>query len=190
MLLGFIQSVPFIIVIVVFFSLDIWFAHRFTPKLALSEKRDNLADFGLIAVALIIIIQPVVFPWLGLQINAWWGLVVQAIGIACSVSGLIIYVWIRINLREYFSEKVEIQPGHQLVRSGPYGLVRHPMYTTFILLMLGQLLVKPALFEAIGFVFVIWHFVTLAKDEDALLSKELAGYLEYMEITPGFLPRL
>jgi protein-S-isoprenylcysteine O-methyltransferase Ste14 len=74
---------------------------------------------------------------------------------------------------------VRVEAGQQVVSTGLYGLVRHPMYTGNVILMVG---IPLALGSYWGLVFVIPVLIVLAlriRDEEKLLRQELDGYREY-----------
>jgi protein-S-isoprenylcysteine O-methyltransferase Ste14 len=76
---------------------------------------------------------------------------------------------------------VRVEAGQQVVSTGLYGLVRHPMYTGNVILMLG---IPLALGSYWGLVFVLPVLVVLAlriRDEEKLLGQELDGYREYTQ---------
>jgi protein-S-isoprenylcysteine O-methyltransferase Ste14 len=59
-------------------------------------------------------------PWAALGVGgALW---------SCAVA---IRMWALAHLREQFSALIEIRPAHRLVRSGPYGIARHPLHVAF-----------------------------------------------------------
>jgi hypothetical protein len=79
----------------------------------------------------------------------------------------------------YASSTVQVESGQTVVSSGLYGLVRHPMYTANVIMMVG---IPLALGSYWGLVFVIPGLLTLAwriRDEETLLRGELDGYREY-----------
>jgi protein-S-isoprenylcysteine O-methyltransferase Ste14 len=79
----------------------------------------------------------------------------------------------------YAAVNVTVEAGQHLVSTGLYGLVRHPMYTGNVILMIG---VPLALGSYWGLVFVIPGLIVLAvriRDEEELLDQELSGYREY-----------
>jgi protein-S-isoprenylcysteine O-methyltransferase Ste14 len=81
----------------------------------------------------------------------------------------------------YAAATVQVEADQKLVSTGLYGLVRHPMYTGNVLMMLG---IPLALGSYWGLVFVILGSIVLAlriRDEEKLLTQELAGYREYMQ---------
>lgn len=60
----------------------------------------------------------------------WLGISIETVGIASAV-------WARVHLGEYWSGRVALKEGHRLIRSGPYAVVRNPVYTGLCLGMLG-----------------------------------------------------
>ncbi|BBY05173.1 methyltransferase family protein [Mycobacterium noviomagense] len=81
----------------------------------------------------------------------------------------------------YAAATVRVEADQKLVSTGLYGLVRHPMYTANVIMMLG---IPLALGSYWGLVFVVPGVVVLAlriRDEEQLLTKELAGYREYTQ---------
>jgi protein-S-isoprenylcysteine O-methyltransferase Ste14 len=62
------------------------------------------------------------------------------IGAFLTAGGLLFTVWARLHLGRNWSGSVTIKKGHELVMSGPYGLVRHPIYTGLLLALLGSTL--------------------------------------------------
>jgi protein-S-isoprenylcysteine O-methyltransferase Ste14 len=81
----------------------------------------------------------------------------------------------------YASVNVTVEAGQRLVSTGLYGLVRHPMYTGNVILMVG---VPLALGSYWGLVLVVPGLFVLAlriRDEEDLLEHELTGYREYTQ---------
>ena len=101
------------------------------------------------------------------------GDVLVAVGI-----GLVVLVIVQ---NSHAAVTVRVEEGQQLVSTGLYGLVRHPMYTSNIFLLVGTPL---ALGSYWGLLFVVPGLLVFAvriRDEEKLLSEELAGYREYMQ---------
>ena len=79
----------------------------------------------------------------------------------------------------YAAANITVESEQTLVSTGLYGLVRHPMYTGNVIMMIG---IPLALGSYWGLVFVIPGLVVLAlriRDEEGLLEQELRGYSEY-----------
>jgi len=60
-----------------------------------------------------------------------------AIGFALTILGLVFSVWARFCIGTNWSAQIEVKEEHQLIRSGPYAIVRHPIYSGFMLATLG-----------------------------------------------------
>jgi protein-S-isoprenylcysteine O-methyltransferase Ste14 len=81
----------------------------------------------------------------------------------------------------YAGTTVIVETEQKLVSTGVYGLVRHPMYTGNVIVMVG---IPLALDSYWGLVFVIPGLVVFAlriRDEEQLLTQELSGYREYAQ---------
>jgi len=62
------------------------------------------------------------------------------IGLAVTATGLALCVWARLHLGAYWSDKVVLKVNHQLVQSGPYAHLRHPIYSGVLLGIAGTAL--------------------------------------------------
>jgi protein-S-isoprenylcysteine O-methyltransferase Ste14 len=81
----------------------------------------------------------------------------------------------------YSAATVQVQAGQKVVSSGLYGLVRHPMYTGNVIMLIG---IPLALGSYWGLVFVVPGLIVLGlriRDEEKLLTEELTGYREYTQ---------
>jgi protein-S-isoprenylcysteine O-methyltransferase Ste14 len=114
------------------------------------------------------------FGWSGVPAAVCvFGDVVVAVGLG--VVGLVIVQ------NSYASATVQVQAGQNVVSTGLYGLVRHPMYTGNVIMMVG---IPLALGSYWGLAFVIPGLIVLASrigDEEKLLQNELDGYGEYQQ---------
>ncbi len=94
--------------------------------------------------------------------------------------GLGVMVLVAIQ-NDYAAATVQVEAGQKLVSTGLYGLVRHPMYTGNVIMMVG---IPLALGSYWGLVFVVPDLIVLAlriRDEEKLLQEELDGYREYTQ---------
>jgi protein-S-isoprenylcysteine O-methyltransferase Ste14 len=92
--------------------------------------------------------------------------------------GVVVLVIIQ---NSYAAATVQVEAGQKVVCTGLYGLVRHPMYTGNVIMMVG---IPLALGSYWGLVFVVPGLIVLAsriRDEEKLLQEELDGYREYTQ---------
>ncbi len=90
---------------------------------------------------------------------------------------LIIFVVFKENT--FTAQTVEVEAGQKVVSTGPYALVRHPMYVGGLVFMLG---IPPALGSWWGLLMILLFTPAIAwriLDEEKLLARDLPGYLEY-----------
>lgn len=119
-------------------------------------------------------------------------LVLQGIGLGLWAMGVTVVVWAGRVLGRYMSVD-GVTVDHELVTSGPYRSVRHPVYTSFTAIAVGTGLVFRS-FLVVGLA-VVWVAATkwwVAAEEELLASPQGFGdgYLAYTERTGRFLPKL
>ena len=112
------------------------------------------------------------FRWIVLPVWVSW---------AAAVLFLLAYVLYAEVLREnvWLSRTIEVQENQKVVDTGLYGIVRHPMYMTTLLLFLSMPLV---LGSVISFVIMLLYIPIIAKrirNEEQVLEGGLEGYAEY-----------
>jgi protein-S-isoprenylcysteine O-methyltransferase Ste14 len=81
----------------------------------------------------------------------------------------------------YAAANVNVEAGQQLVSTGVYGLVRHPMYTGNVVLMLGIPLALGSYWGLLLFIPGLVVLVLRIRDEEDLLTHELSGYRDYTQ---------
>ena len=99
---------------------------------------------------------------------------------ACAVF-LFSYVLYGIVLahNRWLARTVEIQPGQQLVDSGPYAIVRHPMYTAVLLMFLSIPLILGSWPACVLFLTFPGILVRRIRNEEQVLTEGLDGYADY-----------
>jgi protein-S-isoprenylcysteine O-methyltransferase Ste14 len=128
-----------------------------------TRRRESVATFLLNRVfvvigALLFVVHRQPLSWLNGRfvapaLAAYW------LGLVMVLAGLAFAVWARVYLGRNWSATVTVKQDHELVRTGPYGVVRHPIYAGILLALLGTAI-------AIG---------------------EWRGLLAFLSITIGFL---
>jgi protein-S-isoprenylcysteine O-methyltransferase Ste14 len=102
---------------------------------------------------------------------------------------LALHWWARVHLRHFYVEDVDFQEGQYVVDTGPYNLVRHPIFASFFMIAMGLLLVNPAVTTLLMTIYVFVDFSRAARKEEELLIERLPHYASYMEHTGRFWPK-
>lgn len=190
MLTGVFQSAAILLTGIIYYLVDFWLIRRY-DKLRQEEGTGRSWGYTILMVCVLafLVIQPIVLPGLSLRIHAVWGVGIQTLGVVSLIGGFSLHLWGRVHLQQFYVEDVVFQEGHALVDSGPYRYVRHPLFTSFFLIVIGVLLVNPALPTFLVLIYAMWDFSRAARQEEALLCENLEGYDVYMQRTGRFLPR-
>jgi protein-S-isoprenylcysteine O-methyltransferase Ste14 len=118
-------------------------------------------------------------PWI-----AWLGIALEAAGIAFAI-------WARNHIGKYWSASVSLREGHELIRSGPYARIRHPIYSGMLLAAAGITIWSGRWGALIVLGFALFAVVVKAKKEEALLAGEFGpAFDEHRHRTGFLLPRL
>ena len=103
--------------------------------------------------------------------------------------GLVLAILARRTIAGNWSVAVSFQEGHELVTSGPYRFVRHPIYTGILLMVLGTTLYLDSLFAWIGFFIVLTTLRLKLGQEEALLAVYFPkDYAVYKQHTKALIP--
>ena len=148
-------------------------------KRRLDAKEKQAAQKGVLAFSGLMFITGFVVA--GLDHRFGWSRMPLWVVIAASAVFLLAYGLYAEVLREnaYLSRTVKVEAGQTVVDTGLYGLVRHPMYMATLLLFLAMPLVLGSWYALIAFAFYPAIIIVRLRDEEALLTRELAGYAEY-----------
>jgi len=191
MFLGIPQAATILLTIVVFYVMDFTLIRRYDKqrRASGSGRAWDFTSFIFLMVA-ILVLQPIYLPNLGFQTTQIWGLLFQIIGLLVIVASLALHAWSRVHLQHYYAERVEVQPEHKVIDTGPYALMKHPVITSFFGIASGLFITNPSLTTLAALLYTIWDFTLAAQQEEDLLSRTLPGYADYARRTPRFLPRL
>jgi protein-S-isoprenylcysteine O-methyltransferase Ste14 len=112
-------------------------------------------------------------------------------GVALTAAGIAVAFWARWHLGTNWSGVVTLKEGHELIRTGPYRSIRHPIYTGILLALFGTA-VNFGEVRALFAVVIAWlSFYIKARREESFLTQEFGpGFAEHKQHTGMFLPRL
>lgn len=143
----------------------------------------------MLGVALLLLILPV--PGL----NGWFlperlhflvvaGAIIQA-------GFLLLAVWARGHLGRNWSAEVRIAVDHELVRTGPYRLLRHPIYTAMLGMFLGTAIASSQVHALVGLALLVVAYLRKTRLEDQILAQAFgADYNAYCRHTWALVPLL
>ena len=175
----------------------IWRAFRYGKLSQINEDEQYKRVEGRAALA---------FQFIGLLVLHWFSLFefsqnqtlvnrteniwITALGISEIVAAIAINQVAILTLKGLF-DRMTIKPDHQLITTGIYGMVRHPIYLSYILLFMGfctMLHSSITSFLILGLVCSIWLGNRIAIEEEMLLAKFGEQYKAYQRKTKKLLP--
>lgn len=145
----------------------------------LQSKEDRTTQQGVIKYSALLFVAGFVVA--GLDYRLGWTAVPQWLVGVCALLFLVGYGLYAEVMREnvWLSRTVHVESKQQVISTGLYGIVRHPMYTATLLMFLSMPLVLGSYCAAIIFLFYIPIIVRRIFDEESLLRNELQGYVAY-----------
>jgi protein-S-isoprenylcysteine O-methyltransferase Ste14 len=127
-------------------------------------------------------------PWLYLQL---WpvGVLPFWLGAAVTIAGILFAVWAREHLGSNWSRSVTIKQDHELITTGPYAVVRHPIYTGILTGFLGMAIAISQVRGLIVFVLIFIAFwIKLRMEEQWMRSQFGEAYDTYAHRTTALVP--
>jgi protein-S-isoprenylcysteine O-methyltransferase Ste14 len=116
---------------------------------------------------------------------------VEWVGFAITLIGLAYSVWARVHLGRNWSGVVTLKEDHKLIRSGPYRMTRHPIYTGLILAMLGSAISHGTGDAFLGCVLVMIGFMLKLRREEKLMISQFGDeYRQFKREVPALIPFL
>ncbi len=146
---------------------------RLSTKEEQGEQRTVVALSGLLFIA--------AFVLAGLNWRFGWLILPGAVSWAAALVFLLGYILYAEVLREnvWLSRTVEVQEGQKIIDTGLYGLVRHPMYMSTLLLFLSMPLILGSLYSFLLMLLYVPIIAKRIRNEEQVLEQGLAGYADY-----------
>jgi protein-S-isoprenylcysteine O-methyltransferase Ste14 len=181
-------------------GLAAWYVIRFpyerkAKKTAVRKSLRDLREQTILAVGFIgLLFVPLVYVVTGFPQAAErpFSPAVAALGIVCLIAALWVFYRSHAELGRNWSISLELRGNHRLVRTGIYRFVRHPMYSSFFLLGVSQLLLLPNwVAGAAGLVGAgVLYAVRIQREEKMMLENFGDEYRSYMRETKRLVPWL
>ncbi|MFQ6084665.1 MAG: isoprenylcysteine carboxylmethyltransferase family protein [Candidatus Bathyarchaeia archaeon] len=170
-------------------------------KTSLSKRlREGVKREGKLSMALrlitapffvaVVILYPIYPQWV-----AWSALplptLLRWVGVGVGISSLLLLLWVHRSLGRYWSTELVVKEGHELVTSGPYRWVRHPMYSVSFTLFIALSIVSANwLLSLLTVITIISVYARIGKEEAMMVERFGDEYRDYMRRTGRLLPRL
>lgn len=126
-------------------------------------------------------------PWL-LKFHHWVPL--NLIGLAMAGSALLLFTLAMRTLDQQFSPAHESRVPTAIVQSGPYRFIRHPIYTSNLILMIGMLLLSGSAWIIINLLILIGYYLPTIRVEERAMKESLPQYKDYADRTGMIFPKL
>jgi protein-S-isoprenylcysteine O-methyltransferase Ste14 len=113
-----------------------------------------------------------------------------ALGAALTLAGVAFAIWARRTLgRNWSGVVMGVREGHELVQSGPYAIVRHPIYTGLLVAMLGTALITGTLPAYLGVAAGLCGILLRVAIEEELMAAEFGdAHAAYRQRTTKLVP--
>ena len=123
------------IVIVAYIRREIFWESQINGDTVQSERGDLSFWMTTFAMMAVFYLSPLEYMYLTAQLPRTS--LMELVGVALVVFGIVLFVWARRTLGENYSGHLSTKQGQQLIQDGPYRIIRHPAYTGFLLMSLG-----------------------------------------------------
>jgi protein-S-isoprenylcysteine O-methyltransferase Ste14 len=120
-----------------------------------------------------------------------WPVSVPLLGIAVilMLCGFAFAIWARRHIGRFWSARVTLKEGHQLIESGPYGLVRHPIYCGLLLSMAATVITIGTVQSVCGYAALVGALTFKLAAEERLLAANFGeAYKEYRKRVKALIP--
>lgn len=171
-----------------------WWIPAFIHRTPLKKAPSRLSFFTRIAAIPVAgVIAAILFfaPWLAVVRVLPDTPVVVVTGFIVFIAGLAFAVWARLHLGSNWSGRPAIRENHTLTCTGPYSLVRNPIYTGFLAGILGTAIATGSFIAFFCLVLVFLMFLVKIRMEEEILSEEFGTeYEKYRCGTKSLVPWL
>lgn len=112
-----------------------------------------------------------------------------ATSVVLAWAGVLFAIWARVMLGRNWSATVTLKQSHDLIQSGPYRLVRHPIYSGMLLSFVGVILFLDSVGGAVGLGIAIAVYYLKARQEETILAGHFGqAWEQYCSRTRAIIP--
>ena len=111
------------------------------------------------------------------------------VGSSLCIAGLALSIWSRRTLGQNWSAMVTLKERHELIQSGPYRFVRHPIYTCVLTMALGTALMSGRVHGFMVLTMLLGAFLVKMRREERLLEQHFGtSYADYKKTSRALVP--
>jgi protein-S-isoprenylcysteine O-methyltransferase Ste14 len=169
----------------------IWLISAFTTKRTVQVQSGSSRVVQLAFVILayyLVLAQDFPVAWLNQRLTPDT-LATATLGFVIFVAGLLFATWARFRLGGNWSSSVTLKENHTLVRSGPYRIVRHPIYTGLTLALLGTAIAFGQIRCFLGVVLALVAWKLKSSTEERLMRQQFGvQYTAYQKEVKALIP--
>jgi protein-S-isoprenylcysteine O-methyltransferase Ste14 len=111
------------------------------------------------------------------------------LGLAVTIGGCAFAIWARVILGSNWSSRVTVKQDHELILRGPYAVVRHPIYSGFLLALTGTAIAVGEIRAFIGLGFAFIAFLLKSAAEEKFMREEFSTeYARYSQRVRRLIP--
>ena len=127
---------------------------------------------------------------IGVVLSLHAGVAGQWVGLALCLAGFGFAIWARMHLGRNWGMPMSLRQGHELVTSGPYAYVRHPIYTGILLAMIGSTLARGLAWLLPLFLGFVYFLFSARTEEKMMVAQFPEAYPAYRQRTRMLIPFL
>ena len=183
------------LIVRIYFNLRLkWAGERFMPD-EQAIRHEGVGLFAsrvilFITLIAVLVLYAIQHPWmqsLDFYLPAW----LRWLGFIIGLLSIALMIWVEIDLGRQFSPQLQLRQEHQLITSGPYSRVRHPLYTALDAFGLSLALVSANWFFIAFFILSLLGLtLRVPKEERMLLDQFGDQYRTYMQHTGRYFPKV
>jgi protein-S-isoprenylcysteine O-methyltransferase Ste14 len=166
-----------------------WIVTSFTTKRTVERRRRWVGPFAVVGI--ISMVARMAFREAGWLNGLLWQrtLLTGLFGDAMALAGLAVMLWARVTIGRNWSGGVVLKEDHELVTSGPYRFVRHPIYSGLLLLVLGWAVWRGRAYGFVGPAAMLLLFSIKARAEEQLMIDHFGdAYRSYRKRVKALIP--
>jgi protein-S-isoprenylcysteine O-methyltransferase Ste14 len=156
----------------------------------LDTKRHRIETFSM-AFIILIVFNILQMGFGALRFDFTTRLLASIYGGVLAVAGTILHLWSKQTIGRYWSNQIEIIEGHTIITTGPYAIVRHPMYSSLILWLigLGLMFLNYAAIGVTVLVFVPMMIIRATAEDRLLQGIDKTSFGVYSRSVSQLVPR-